>query len=469
MALERLQKIIAAAGIASRRKAEELIQTGLVSVNGNTVTELGSKADPETDSIRVNNKLLAGAERHEYIVMNKPRGYVTTVSDPEGRPTIMELVRSKARLYPVGRLDFNSEGLLLLTNDGTLAHKLMKAASHIPKTYLVKVSGQPGEDQLRRLRAGVSIAEERNPSKRVRTAPAQIRVIKEADNPWLEVTLHEGRNRQIRKMFEEIGRHVEKIRRVRYGPLELDLPPGESRPLAAQEVSRLLRATEPAAPSRIQPERERSSFGVRRREAPRQGLGDRERKGPPAPARRESKTGFSDRPAREFRAERSGRDQTRRPSARYGAPHPRPEGRVESKSFDRPRRERREGAPPKFTGRFERKDRDQRSSFGRGRGPLQEGDERRPPLREERAPGLSKPPRSRDERPDRPFGFKQQRREGASPRGGARSSSARRDESSRAGAGAAPPRRGPRPGSASNRGRSGGGQRPTRGNRPGRS
>jgi 23S rRNA pseudouridine2605 synthase len=244
MALERLQKIIAAAGIASRRKAEELIQQGLVSVNGKMVTELGTKADADTDSIRVNDKLLKGAERHEYVAMNKPRGYVTTVSDPEGRPTVMELVRSKARLYPIGRLDFNSEGLLLLTNDGDLAHKLMKAASHIPKTYLVKVAGQPKEEDLRRLRIGVSIAEERNPARRIRTAPAQIRVIKEAENPWLEVTLHEGRNRQIRKMFEEVGHHVEKIRRVRYGPLELDLPPGESRMLSPKEISQLRHATE---------------------------------------------------------------------------------------------------------------------------------------------------------------------------------------------------------------------------------
>lgn len=250
MPVERLQKIIAAAGIASRRKAEELIQAGQVSVNGTVITELGSKADSEKDSIRVNGKLLTGAERHEYIALNKPRGYVTTVSDPEGRPTVMELVRSKARLYPIGRLDFNSEGLLLLTNDGDLAHKLMKAASHIPKTYLVKVAGQPGPEQLSRLRAGVSISEERDPKRRVRTAPAQIRVIKEADNPWLEVVLHEGRNRQIRKMFEEIGHHAEKIRRVRYGPLELDIPPGESRALSAQEVSRLKYALT-AQPGRV--------------------------------------------------------------------------------------------------------------------------------------------------------------------------------------------------------------------------
>jgi len=263
MALERLQKIIAAAGIASRRKAEELIQSGLVSVNGKTVTELGSKADPGVDSIRVNQKLLKGPERHEYVALNKPRGYVTTVSDPAGRPTVMELVRSNARLYPIGRLDFNSEGLLLMTNDGELAHKLMKAASHVPKTYLVKVAGQPGEEQLRHLRAGVSIAEERDPKRRVRTATAQIRVIKDADNPWLEVTLHEGRNRQIRKMFEEIGHHVEKIRRVRYGPLQLDLPPGESRSLTPREISQLKLATEPPPPSGFRTEIE--PHGDRRR------------------------------------------------------------------------------------------------------------------------------------------------------------------------------------------------------------
>jgi len=278
MALERLQKIIAAAGIASRRKAEELIQSGLVSVNGKTVTELGSKADPAVDSIRVNQKLLKGPERQEYVALNKPRGYVTTVSDPEGRPTVMELVRSNARLYPIGRLDFNSEGLLLLTNDGELAHKLMKAASHIPKTYLVKVAGLPAEEQLRHLRAGVSIAEERDPKRRVRTASAQIRVIKEADNPWLEVTLHEGRNRQIRKMFEEIGHHVEKIRRVRYGPLQLDLPPGESRSLTPREISQLKHATEPAPRAGFRTEIE-AQDDRRRGKPPRRPFSRREHEG----------------------------------------------------------------------------------------------------------------------------------------------------------------------------------------------
>lgn len=238
MPAERLQKIIAAAGIASRRKAEELISSGRVAVNGQTVTELGTKADPERDHIRVDGKLLHGPQKHVHILLNKPKGYVTTVSDPEGRPTVMNLLTGlKARVYPVGRLDYASEGLLLLTNDGDLAARLMKAASHVPKTYLVKVSGQPDETAISRLRAGVSIPTEKG--RRVKTAPAKIRVIREAANPWYEITLMEGRNRQIRRMFEQVGHHVEKIKRVRYGPLELDVHPGEYRLLTPQEVARL--------------------------------------------------------------------------------------------------------------------------------------------------------------------------------------------------------------------------------------
>ena len=235
---ERLQKIIAAAGVASRRKAEELITSGLVQVNGQTVTELGTKADPEHDHIRVNGKLLHGPERYTYIVLNKPKGYVTTVSDPEKRPTVMDLVRGvKGRVYPVGRLDWASEGLLILTNDGALANTLMKAASNVPKTYVVKVAGVPDTPKLDKLRHGVSIAEKGG--RRVRTAPAKIRLVREGDNPWLEVTIVEGRNRQVRKMFEEVGHHVEKIRRVKYGPLSLDVPPGEFRSLTLEEVARL--------------------------------------------------------------------------------------------------------------------------------------------------------------------------------------------------------------------------------------
>ena len=238
MSAQRLQKIIAAAGIASRRKAEQLITGGLVSVNGQVVTELGTKADSERDHIRVNGKLLHGSERHVYLLMNKPKGYVTTLRDPEGRPTVMDLLHGVgARVYPVGRLDYASEGLLLLTNDGDFANYLMKAASHVPKTYMVKVAGVPGAEGLEKLRAGISISAPRG--KRVRTSPAKVRVIREAANPWYEVTLMEGKNRQIRRMFEEIGHHVEKIKRVRYGPLELDVHPGKFRKLTAQEVDRL--------------------------------------------------------------------------------------------------------------------------------------------------------------------------------------------------------------------------------------
>jgi 23S rRNA pseudouridine2605 synthase len=240
MPLERLQKIIAASGVASRRKAEELITSGLVSVNGKLITELGAKADPENDNIKVRGKLLRGPERHVYLIINKPRGYMTTVSDPEGRPTVMELVpREHARLYPVGRLDYQTEGLLLMTNDGDLAYKLMQASSHVPKTYLVKVSGEPDQPSIERLRKGVSISQGWEPGRRTRTAPARIRIIKEAANPWYEITLTEGKNRQLRKMFEEIGHHVEKIRRVSYGPLTLDVPAGESRRLTESEVRRL--------------------------------------------------------------------------------------------------------------------------------------------------------------------------------------------------------------------------------------
>jgi 23S rRNA pseudouridine2605 synthase len=236
-----LQKILAQAGIASRRHAEELITQGRVQVNGQVVTTLGSKADPTRDHVRVDGKLLQGAERLRYFVLNKPRGYVTTVSDPEGRPTVMEFfAKLNERLYPVGRLDYLSEGLLLVTNDGELANKLTRAASGVEKTYLVKVSGQPTEQEILTLTEGVRIDRGRPGEGSVRTAPARIREIRAGDNPWFEVVLIEGRNRELRKMFEEIGHFVEKIRRVGYGPLILDLEPGQHRELDPEEL-RLLR------------------------------------------------------------------------------------------------------------------------------------------------------------------------------------------------------------------------------------
>jgi 23S rRNA pseudouridine2605 synthase len=249
--VERLQKILASAGIASRRKAEEFILQGRVQVNGQIVSELGSKADPVNDHIRVDGKLIRPADELRYYMLNKPKQFVTTVSDPQGRPTVMQFFsRIKLRMFPVGRLDYHSEGLLLVTNDGELANALTRAASHVPKTYLVKVSGIPDENALNALRRGVSIplgdidsnTGYRGRETRVRTAPATVRLFRAGENPWYEIKITEGRNRQLRKMFEEIGHHVEKIRRVEYGPLILDLPPGESRELTAQEVQALYRA-----------------------------------------------------------------------------------------------------------------------------------------------------------------------------------------------------------------------------------
>ncbi len=253
--LERLQKILAKAGIASRRRAEEMIVEGRVMVNGQLVTQLGAKADLGRDHIRVDGKLIAGAERHRYFVLNKPRGFVTTVSDPEGRPTVMQFFeKMHQRLYPVGRLDYLSEGLLLVTNDGELANQLTRASLGIEKTYLVKVSGHPTEEELDRLRSGVSIEREGPGSARVGTAPATIRQVRQGDNPWYEIVLIEGRNRELRKMFEQIGHFVEKIRRVGYGPLVLDVEPGVFRELTAEEV----KALQLTAEGKLKPRRQRA-------------------------------------------------------------------------------------------------------------------------------------------------------------------------------------------------------------------
>ena len=267
---QRLQKIIAAAGVTSRRKAEELITQGRVSVNGHTITELGSKADLQRDHIKVDGKLLQGAERHVYLLLNKPKGYVTTVTDPEHRPTVMDLIPGVgARIYPVGRLDWSSEGLLLLTNDGELAAKLTHASSHVPKTYLVKIAGRAKEEGIEKLRRGIKIGAKAGLRRMetIRTAPAQIRLMKDADNPWYEVTLIEGKNRQIRRMFEEIGHHVEKIKRVRYGPLTLDVEPGQFRELKPGEVAALRRAGRRDKPqTQERKPQSRSRAGIRRGE-----------------------------------------------------------------------------------------------------------------------------------------------------------------------------------------------------------
>jgi 23S rRNA pseudouridine2605 synthase len=278
---QRLQKIVAAAGIASRRKAEELITSGRVQVNGQTVTELGSKADPERDHVRVDGKLLKKPQQFRYFMLNKPKGVVTTVSDPEGRPTVMKFfARAGARVFPVGRLDYQSEGLLLMTNDGELANVLTSAASQVEKTYLVKVSGKPTEGELEQLRRGVMIERGRRGERegRVMTQPAKISLVRDTDNPWYEVVLTEGKNREIRKMFEEVGHFVEKVRRVGFGPLVLDVPPGETRELSEDEVTQLKKAS-----------RRRVTSSEHSREQPRR----RPRSGPaalPRPVRKRIKT-----------------------------------------------------------------------------------------------------------------------------------------------------------------------------------
>jgi 23S rRNA pseudouridine2605 synthase len=230
---QRLQKIIAEAGICSRRHAETLILSGCVSVNGKMETTLGTKADPEVDHIKVNGKLLHAPQQHIYVLLNKPKGVVSTAFDPEGRATVTELIRGvQERIYPVGRLDYHTEGLLLLTNDGDFAQIVMKAGIHCPKTYLAKVRGTLEDEVLDRLRKGIVID-------RVRTAPARIIPVRKADNSWYEVTLTEGRNQQIRKMFEFAGHPVEKLKRIRIGFLEdSNLRPGKYRALTPQEVAR---------------------------------------------------------------------------------------------------------------------------------------------------------------------------------------------------------------------------------------
>jgi len=232
MAEDRLQKILSQAGVASRRQAEKIMLEGRVTVNGAVTTELGSKADLERDHVKVDGRLLHPPKRLSYIVLNKPNNTVTTVSDPQHRATVMELLHGvKERVYPVGRLDYHSEGLLLLTNDGEFAHRLTAPASHVTKTYVVKVNGPLTEAQERVFREGVPLGGRK-------TSPAELKQIKHGVNPWYEVRITEGRQNQIRVMFKYFGRLVEKLRRVKIGFLELDLPPGRYRALTPREMER---------------------------------------------------------------------------------------------------------------------------------------------------------------------------------------------------------------------------------------
>jgi 23S rRNA pseudouridine2605 synthase len=248
MQLERLQKIIAHAGVASRREAESMIRDGRVTVNGRVVTELGSKADADRDHVKVDGKLITRSEPHRYILLYKPKEVMTTVEDPQGRRTVIDLVRGvRERIYPVGRLDFHSEGLVLLTNDGDLAYKVSHPTHGSVKTYHVKVRGVPDERLVDKLRRGITLEGKR-------TLPCEIDRIKttgkgeEEGNSWFEVKLREGRTQQIRKMFQAVGHPVSKLRRVGIGPIsDPKLTPGVWRELSEREVRMLSTMKEPKA------------------------------------------------------------------------------------------------------------------------------------------------------------------------------------------------------------------------------
>lgn len=233
---ERLQKVIAAAGIGSRRQAEEWIAAGRVTVNGH-VAVLGERADPSVDRVEVDGRPLAKAERKVYVLLHKPAGYVTTSRDPQGRPVVNDLLKGiPARLFSVGRLDYNTEGLLLLTNDGELAQRLAHPRHQVEKTYLVRVRGSLPDDALRDLERGVKLEDGV-------TARARLEKVRmTATHTWFELTIHEGRNRQVRRMCEAVGFPVSRLKRIRYAFLELGkLAPGEYRHLTPEEVKHLQR------------------------------------------------------------------------------------------------------------------------------------------------------------------------------------------------------------------------------------
>ncbi len=238
----RLQKILSSAGVASRRAAERLMVEGRVTVNGEVVRELGTKADPDTDDIRVDGRPVGRAARRLYLLLNKPRGYVTTRSDPQGRPTVLDLLSGvREYVFPVGRLDYDSEGLLLLTNDGELATRLTHPSHEVPREYHARVRGIPDSHALNRLATGVTLDGRR-------TAPARAVLLEhglgqDGNQALVSLTLHEGRTRQVRRMLEAVGHPVVRLRRVRIGPIsDPHLPLGRYRHLRSDEVEGLRRA-----------------------------------------------------------------------------------------------------------------------------------------------------------------------------------------------------------------------------------
>jgi len=229
---ERLQKVLARAGIASRRKAEELIKQGRVRVDGVVVTEMGVKVDPEAQNIECDGTPLESQEKIIYILLHKPAGFLSTVHDPQGRPVVTDLLHNvKERVYPVGRLDLDTEGALLLTNDGELAQKILHPSHEVNKTYIAKVQGWPGSKKLAALAGGINLEGRR-------TWPASIEVIeRKAQDTTIQIIIHEGRKRQVRKMFEAIGHPVLQLKRIAYGKLKLgELPPGNYRVLGPADI-----------------------------------------------------------------------------------------------------------------------------------------------------------------------------------------------------------------------------------------
>jgi pseudouridine synthase len=232
---ERLQKVLARAGFASRRGAEGLMEQGRVTVNGAVVREPGTKADPDRDDIRVDGVRVKAAKEPVYIVLNKPRGVVTTRRDPSGRPTVMDLVPGVSGLFPVGRLDLTTEGLILLTNDGAFAERVSHPRYEVPRVYHAKVRGVPDARALARLRRGVRVGDDL-------LAVDQVRLVEVDRNAWVEVTLHEGKQHEVKRLLEAVGHPVSKLRRVAFGPATLrGLPPGQFRALEPAEIAGLLR------------------------------------------------------------------------------------------------------------------------------------------------------------------------------------------------------------------------------------
>ena len=240
----RLNKFISSSGIVSRRKADELIIEGRVSVNSKTVIELGVKIDSEKDKVKIDGELINLQDKNKqsyiYILLNKPAGFITSTSDEKHRPTVMDIVKLKKRIYPVGRLDFDSEGLLLLTNDGDLTNKLTHPGYEVNKTYLVRINKPIDEKQLTRLRGGLYIESQKGAQKKVKTSKARVDVVPDSEKKQIKITIHEGRNRQVRRMLEAVGLFVRKLKRIEYANLTIKgLKPGDWRYLTDEEIRSL--------------------------------------------------------------------------------------------------------------------------------------------------------------------------------------------------------------------------------------